>query len=195
MDREARKYWQAQRRQMLRRDRQQRGGYFGDSLLVTKVLIALMLLSFVIERFAPGILSDIFRGRLGFAMSLVLSALMPGSFLGLIFAGIFLWIIGSQLEGLTTWWQYLVIFFASGVIGSLAANALGSGYIGGTFASFGLAGAYVMVMASRRISGMAQWAILLLAINVVLSGFQPGLLAGMLTAFFAGLVIARVARI
>lgn len=195
MDREARKYWQTQRRQMLRRDRQRRGGYFGDNLLVTKVLIALMLLSFLVERFAPGILDEIFRGRLGFAVSLVLSALMPGSFLGLVFAGVFLWIIGSQLEGLTTWWQYLVIFFASGVIGSLAASALGSGYIGGTFASFGLAGAYVMAMAARRVSGAAQWAILLLAINVILSGFQPGLLTGMLAAFFAGLVIARMAQI
>ncbi|PSR20214.1 MAG: hypothetical protein C7B45_15900 [Sulfobacillus acidophilus] len=195
MDREARKYWEAQRRQMLRRDRQQRGGYFADNLLVTKILIALMLLSFLVERFAPGVLDVIFRGYLGFAASLILSALMPGSFLGLIFAGVFLWIIGSQLEGLTTWWQYLVIFFASGVIGSLAASALGSGYIGGTFASFGLAGAYVMAMATRRVSGAAQWAILLLAINVILSGFQPGLLAGMLAAFFAGLVMARIAQI
>lgn len=195
MDREAKKYWQAQRRQMLRRDRQRRGGYFGDDLFMTKILIAVMLLSFLVERFAPGVLDGLFRSRLGFAFSLILSAVIPGSFLGLLFAGVFLWIIGSQLEGLTTWWQFLVIFFASGVIGSLAASLLGSGYIGGTFASFGLAGAYVMAMATRRVSGAAQWAILLLAINVVLSGFQPGLLAGMLAAFFAGLVIARIARV
>ena len=58
-----------------------------------------------------------------------------------------------------------------------------------------MAGAYVMAMANRRVGGMAQWAILLLAINVVLSGFQPGLLGGMLGAFFAGLLIARLARI
>ncbi len=195
MDREARQYWKAQRRQMLRRDRRRRGGFGTGDMLVTKVLIGLMVVSFLLERFVPGLLAPLTSGLAGLTLSFLLSALSPGSFLGLLFAGVFLWIVGSQLEVLTTWWQYLVIFFASGIVGSWASNTLGAGLVGGTYASFGLAGAYVMAMANRRIEGMAQWAIVLLAINVVLSGFQPALLAGMLAAFFTGLIVARLSRI
>jgi membrane associated rhomboid family serine protease len=194
MDRETQNYWKAQRRQMLKRDRRQRI-YMGQDMVVTKILIGLMVLSYLIERFVPGLLEALFVRPGGIILSYLLSALSPGSFLGLLFAGFFLWIIGSQLEGLTRWWQYLIIFFASGVIGAFAAGMLGGGAIGGTFASFGLAGAYVMVMASRRVQGAAQWAILLLGINVVLSGFQLGLLGGMLAAFFVGLILSRLMRI
>lgn len=194
MDREARQYWKEQRRHMMKRDRQQRGG-FSTQMPVTKILLGMMVLSWLLERFAPAIMAVVTQGPLGTGVSLILSALAPGSFLGLLFAGVFLWIIGSQLEGLTRWWQYLIIFFVSGIAGSLLSALLGTGVVGGTFASFGLAGAYVMAMASRRVGGVAQWAILLLAINVVLSGFQPGVLGGMLGAFFAGVVIARVERI
>lgn len=194
MDRETRKYWQAQRRQMLKRDRRQRFN-LGQDMVVTKVLIGLMVLSYLVENFVPGLMAALYAHPGGIVLSYLLSALSPGGFIGLLFAGFFLWIIGSQIEGLTTWWQYLVIFFASGVIGAFAAGVLGGGSIGGTFASFGLAGAYVMVMASRRMEGATQWAILLLGINVVLSGFQPGVLGGMLAAFFAGLILSRVMRI
>lgn len=194
MDRETRKYWQAQRRQMLKRDRRQRR-YLGEDMLVTKILIGLMVLAFLVERFAPGVLGVLTSFPGGIVVSLFISALSPGSFLGLLFAGFFLWIIGSQIEGLTRWWQYLVIFFGSGIIGGVATSLVGAGLAGGTFASFGLAGAYVTVMATRRMGGVAQWAILLLAINVVLSGFQLGVLAGMLAAFFSGLLIARAMRI
>ena len=193
MDREARQYWRGQRRQMLRRDRQRGGGYSG--FLVTKILIALMVLTFLVEMFDPAIITEMTQGTAGLVLTLFLSALSPGGFLGLLFAGVFLWIIGSQLESLANWWQYLLIFFGSGICGGLISWVLGAGLIGGTFAAFGLAGAYVMAMANRRVGGMAQWAILLLAINVVLSGFRPGVLGGMLGAFFAGLLIARVARL
>lgn len=176
---------------MLRRDRRQRG-YGSADLMVTKVLILLMVLSYLTERFAPGALAVLLAKPGGVVFLLLLAALSPGSLLGLLFAGVFLWIIGSQLEGLVGWWQYLLIFFASGIVGSLAAHALAGGLLGGTFAAFGLAGAYVMAMANRRASGMAQWAIFLLAINVVLSGFNPAILAGMLSAFFVGLLVARL---
>lgn len=193
MDREAQQYWQTQRRQMLNRDRRQRGG-FGSDLLVTKILIGLMVVSYIIER-VPAVMAVATRGPVGVVVSIVWSALSPGTFLGLVFAGVFLWIIGSQLEGLTRWWQYLLIFFVSGFVGALISAVMGAGLIGGTFASFGLAGAYVMAMSNRRVAGAAQWAIFLLAINVVLSGFQLGMLGGMLGAFFVGLLIARMAKI
>lgn len=195
MDREARKYWQTQRRQMLRRDRQRRGGYGSDGTLVTKILIGLMVLSYLIEVVAPGVAAALTSGPIGIVGRFILSALSPGSILGLIFAGVFLWFIGSQLEVLTTWWQYLLIFFVSGFVGALISSMMGAGLMGGTYASFGLAGAFVMVMANRRVEGMAQWAIILLAINVVLSGFNAALLAGMLGAFFTGLAIARLSRL
>lgn len=191
MDREAKQYWASQRRKMLRRNR---GGWAGD-FSMTKILLTLMVVAYLVERFVPSLLFAVDRGPLGLALLLVLSALSPGSFIGLVFAGVFLWIIGSQLESLTRAWQYLVIFFASGIAGALLASLLGGGLVGGTFSSFGLAGAYVMAMANRRVAGMAQWAILLLAINVVLSGFHPGPLAGMLGAFLVGLGIARLARV
>lgn len=194
MDRETRKYWESQRQNMLKRDRRQRMT-MGGGLIITKILLGLMVLTYLLELGAPGVLASIMSGPGGLVLSWFFSALSPGSFLGLVFAGVFLWIIGSQLEGMTRWWQYLLIFFASGILGSLVAGLMGAGGVGGTFASFGLAGAYVMAMTTRRVGGMAQWAILLLAINVVLSGFHPGPLAGMLTAFFVGLVIARVARV
>jgi membrane associated rhomboid family serine protease len=194
MDREARQYWKSRRNQMLKRDRQQRGG-FSTNMPVTKILIGLIVLAWLIENFVPGILAAITGGPVGIAVSLILSALSPGSLLGLLFTGVFLWIIGSQLESLTLWWQYVLIFFVSGIVGALLSLVLGAGLVGGTFASFGLAGAYVMAMASRRVGGVAQWAIVLLAINVILSGFQAGVLGGMLGAFFAGLIIARAARI
>ncbi|NMP24781.1 rhomboid family intramembrane serine protease [Sulfobacillus harzensis] len=194
MDRETRKYWQAQRKQMLARDRRQRR-YFGQDMMVTKILIALMIVAFIVERFVPGVIALATSGPGGIVLTLLISALSPGSFIGLLFAGFFLWIIGSQIEGLTQWWQYLIIFFGSGIVGGLATSLIGAGLTGGTFASFGLAGAYVAVMASRRVGGAAQWAILLLAINVVLSGFQAATLAGMLAAFFAGLLIARAMKV
>ncbi|MCY0880035.1 MAG: rhomboid family intramembrane serine protease [Firmicutes bacterium] len=190
MDRETRRYWQAQRRQMLRRDRQMRG--YGGDTVVTAILIALMAVSYLIERFLPGVVNLAAATSVGPAILLLWSALFPGSLLGLVFAGVFVWIVGSQLEAMTAWWQYLLIFFASGLLGSLAARLIAGGLVGGTFAAFGLAGAYVMAMANRRVGGMAQWALILLAINVVLSGFNPSALAGMLGAFIVGLLAARV---
>lgn len=194
MDRETRKYWEAQRRQMLRRDRRQRR-YVSQDMIVTKVLIALMVVAFVAERFFPGLLGNLLSRPGGIIMGVVIAFLSPGSFIGLLFAGVFLWIIGSQLEGMMPWWQYLLIFVVSGVVGGILSSLVGAGLIGGTFASFGLAGAYVMAMANRRVGGAAQWAILLLAINVILSGFNLGVLVGMFSAFLAGLGVARAFNI
>lgn len=193
MDRETRKYWQSQRRQMLNRDRRQRLAT-GQAMIVTKVLIGLMILALILES-VPGVMATLTAPPGGVVVSLLLAALSPGGLLGLLFSGVFLWIIGSQLEGMIRWWQYLLIFFASGILGAIVPMLMGSGLVAGTFASFGLAGAYVMAMANRRVSGAAQWALLLIAINVVLSGFNPGMLAGMLTAFFVGLLTARLVRI
>jgi membrane associated rhomboid family serine protease len=190
MDRETRKYWAEQRRQMLRRDRQQRG-YTSTDLIVTKIILALMVLSYLVDRFLPAAIATMASAPGGMVWMLLWSALFPGSLLGLIVAGVFIWIIGSQLEGLTGWWQYLVIFVVSGVFGSVAARLLSGGLAGGMFAAFGLAGAYVMAMTNRRVGGMAQWALFLLAINVILSGFNPPTLAGMLVAFFVGLLVVR----
>lgn len=194
MDRETRKYWETQRRQMLKRDRRQRG-YLGQGGLITKVLIGLMVVAFLVEWLLPGVLALVTSRPGGVVVFWVVSLLSPGSFIGLIFAGFFVWIIGSQLESMTRPWQYLLLFFGSGIVGALATSAVGLGPVGGTYASFGLAGAYVTAMATRRVGGMAQWAIFLLVINVVLSGFHVGTLAGMFAAFLSGLLIARALRV
>ncbi|MHB1955784.1 MAG: hypothetical protein ACYCOU_18770 [Sulfobacillus sp.] len=50
-------------------------------------------------------------------------------------------------------------------------------------------------MARISNGGAVQWALVLLGINAVLSGFQVTLLAGEASAFVAGLAIASLVRL
>ena len=129
-------------------------------------------------------------GRL---LLILLSAVTPGSLLGLVFAALFVWLLGSELEGSLTRGQYLLVFFASGVVGALLGGAVDGFGLGGSVAAFGLAGAYAFLMARSHGQGASlQWVLILLLINVVLSGFNIAALLSMLGAFGTGLAIMAV---
>ncbi|MDA8193256.1 MAG: rhomboid family intramembrane serine protease [Thermaerobacter sp.] len=194
MDRETRKFWEQRRREMLRHNRGRRTSG-GIGIPVTTGLILTMALGWLVETYAPGLLA-IMVTRPGGSIALVLLAtILPGSLLGLLFAGVFVWMIGSQIESVAAPWQYLLIFFGSGVLGGIAASMLGGIGLGGSFAAFGLAGGYVRAMARISERSAVQWTLLILGLNVVLSGFQPTILAGMATAFLTGLGIALAVRL
>lgn len=196
MDREAREFWRQRRREMLRRDRQRRGGWGQDAIL-TKILILVMAAGWLLQSYAPGILAAA-MGEGGVLASIILSTVLPGGFFAFVFAALFVWIIGSQVEAVAAPWQYLLVFFGGGAVGAVLGNmvaGLGAGGLSGSLAAFALAGAYVRSLAHVDAEGAVRWAVLLLAINVVLSGFQPGVLAGMAGAFGAGLLLAMATRL
>ncbi|WP_242968606.1 hypothetical protein [Sulfobacillus sp. hq2] len=184
MDREAQKFWRDRRREMLRRDRSTRRG---QGTPVTFVIIGLLVVGWGIQNFFPGWIFDVsvYGGRIGF---IVLSTILPGSLLGLLLDGLFVWLIGSELEQVLKPWQYVAVFFGSGIIGATVMTVMGAG--AAALSVFGLAGAYVYVMARYNYQGAVRWALLLLLINVVLSGFHPSVLVGMVSTFGVGLGIA-----
>lgn len=192
MDRETQKFWRQRRNEMLQRDRRERGRFTGSNT-ITMGLIGLLVLGWIIQNFVPGILAPLSSSAIGPAVYIVVSTIMPGTLLGLLFSGIFVWIIGTTVEAASRPWQYLSIFFGSGIVANLVLLHLGGA--GSALAAFGLAGAYVYSMSRFNQRGAAQWALILLGINVVLSGFQVAILAGELTAFVVGLAIAALVRI
>lgn len=192
MDRETQQFWRQRRQEMLARDRRQRGRWSQGSP-ITITLVSLMVAGALVETFLPGLLERVSLWPGGFWMLLVLSTILPGGFLGLVFSGLFVWMIGTSVESVATPGHYLLVFFGSGIVGALVSMAMGGG--GAALAAFGLAGAYVYSMSRFNQQGAAQWALVLLGINAVLSGFQPALLAGELGAFGAGLALAYVTRL
>lgn len=192
MDREAREFWKQQRRNALRRDRgiYRRGS---NDTPLTMLMIALMAASWMLGFVVPGWPGLIFDLPGGSVWALLLSAVLPGGLLSLLFAAWFVWVVGTQVESVCQPWQYLLIFFGAGAIGALAAGAVGGFGVESSLAAFGLAGAYVRIMSRFAGTGPSvQWMLILLAVNVVLSGFQPIVLAGMGGAFVAGMGIATV---
>ena len=194
MNRESRNYWRQQTRhnQRYRRSYGGGGGAFASSP-VTVILIGLMVLTTLIGLVATGwsfAVAAIPGGRL---LLILLSVVTPGSLLGLVFAGLFVWLLGSELEASLSRWQYLLVFFASGVVGALLGGAVAGFGLGGSVAAFGLAGAYAFLLARSHGQGASlQWVLILLLINVVLSGFNMAALLSMLGAFGTGLAIMAV---
>ncbi len=184
MDREAQQFWKQRRREMLRRSRHGRGG---QGTPVTFAIIALMVLGWLVQNFFPGWLFDasVYGGRLGF---ILVSTILPGSLIGLLFDGLFVWLIGSELERTMRPWQYLIVFFGAGIVGGTVMTVMGAG--AEALSVFGLAGAYVYAMSHFSYQGAVRWALVLLVINVVLSGFHPAVLIGMAGAFGTGLGLA-----
>ncbi|MGC8489348.1 MAG: rhomboid family intramembrane serine protease [Clostridia bacterium] len=193
MDRDTRNYWRQQRRLNQRYNRPYRGGGTFSSAPVTIVLIGLMVLTTLIGQVVPGwgfYLTALPGGRL---LLILVSAVNPGSLLSLVFAGLFVWLLGSQLESMMTRWQYLLVFFASGIVGELLSGAVAGFGLGGSVAAFGLAGAYAFYLARSQGSGPSmQWVLILLLINVVFTGFNLAALLSMFGAFGTGLAVMAV---
>lgn len=192
MDRDARSYWRQQRRLNHRYNNRPYGGAF-SSAPVTVVLIGLMVLTTLLTLVVPGwsfYVAAIPGGRLWL---LLISTVNPGGLLSLIFAGLFVWLLGSELESTLPRWQYLTVFLASGIVGGILGGALTGFGLGGSVAAFGLAGAYAFIMARSQGRGPSmQWVLILLLINVVLSGFNLAALVSMFGAFGTGLAIMAV---
>lgn len=191
MNREARNYWRQQRRKMLRRSGL---GGLGTAPL-TKVLIGLMVLSWLAITFAPSAVYALESRPGGIIVAYALAVLSPGSLFGLILDGIFVWIVGSGVEPTSEWWQYLLVYFGSAIIAAVILDRFTGGFpLTASLAAFGLAGAYVRIMTTRQIGGAARWALSLLLINLVLSGFQAITMIGLIAAFGGGFVLAAATQ-
>ena len=182
VDQDTNDFWQGKKRQMMSNNRSRGSRGWNGNNRVTLALIALEIIGWLLGNF-PGLLVHLTRVE-----AILLTTIMPGGLLGLIFAGFFIWIVGSQLEIVAKWWQYLLVFFGSGIVGSTVMIIMGGA--GGALAAFGLAGGYVYAMSRYNYGAAVQWALFLLLINVVLSGFQPASLLGMAGAFGTGLGLA-----
>lgn len=193
MDRETKKFWRQQRRQMLQRDRRMRGGWHQGSP-ITITLIGLMVAGWLVETLLPSALIQIAAFPGGRWIGILLSTVLPSGFLGLLFSGLFVWIVGPAVESIAKPAVYLLVFFGGGIVGGLMTNFMGAS-AGAGFAAFGLAGAYVYAMSQINQRGAMQWALVLLLMNAVLSGFQAALLVGEAGAFVAGLALAAVTEL
>jgi len=193
MDRDARNYWRQQRRLNQRYNRPYWGGGTFASAPVTVILIGLMVLTTLLGLVVPGwtlAVGAIPGGRLWL---LLLSTVNPGGLLSLVFAGLFVWLLGSELESILPRWQYLLVFLAAGVVGAALGGAVGGFGLGGSVAVFGLAGAYAFRLSRTQGRGPSlQWAAILLLVNVVLTGFNVAALVSMLGAFGTGLAVMAV---
>lgn len=175
---------------MQRRSRGGGNGPLGQAPL-TKILIGLMVMSLLAERFASGPIASLELHRGGLVLAYALATLSPGSLLGLLLDGVFVWFVGSSIEPITEWWQYLLVFFGSALIAAAILDHLtGSFAVSSWLAAYGLAGAYVRVMMTRGIGGAVRWALTLLLINLILSGFNTNAMIGLVAAFGSGFVIA-----
>jgi len=187
---EAKAYWAAQRKQAARYGGRRSSWPSTGQAPLTMALIALLVVGTVFGSVVPGWTLAVAGWPGSIFWLALLSTIIPDGLLGLLFAGIFLWILGNQVEGMFEPWRYLLIYFAAGTVGGVLAG-LGGG-IGGSLAIFGLAGAYAMYIARVGNPGQAlRWALILLVINLVLTGFNVAYLLGMAAAFIVGAGIAR----
>lgn len=187
LDRDAMGYWRQQSREATRQRGQARPPFRSGERL-TFILIGLMVLEAVLASFLPLTLWAYSVPVVGRLVLDLLSSITPGGLLGLIFAALFTWALGSQLEYLDRPWKFLVLFFLSGTLGAWAAGLFGLGLIS-TMGPFGLAGAYAFLMSRQSFGGQSaalRWVVGLLLLNVLLGGFQLAGLAAMVVSFGVG---------
>ncbi len=194
LDHDSLDFWRRQRRAAQRS--RGRGGFpFGSrGNQATIVLIALCVVGLILPSFLPlGTLLALPAGTVWLA---VLSTIMPGSFLGLIFIGLFIWMLGSQLEPHDATWKYVVLFVLAGTLGSLAGDQVAGGVMIGSVAAFGLAGGYAYIMWAHQWTdqaGVWRWVLGLLVLNAILS-FQAASIVAMVTSFVVGFAFAYATR-
>ncbi len=191
LDRDSLEFWRRQRRSAERSRGRSRFPYGSSGHRATIVLIALSVVGLILPYFLSlGLIASLPLGSVWLAL---LSTIMPGSLLGLIFMGIFIWMLGSQLEPLDATWKYVVLYLLAGTLGSLAGDQVAGGLMIGSVAAFGLAGAYAYVMYAHQWTdqaGVWRWVLGLLVLNAILSFLQPASLVAMITSFAAGFAFA-----
>jgi membrane associated rhomboid family serine protease len=177
-----------------------------DATLVTKVLIGLNVLLYLVGVAQgagidnPG--GEIYR-RLwlygpavadGDWWRLLTSAFLHGSILHIAFNMLALWWIGGPLEAAIGHWRYLTIYLISGLAG--AAGALiatpTSVTVGASGAIFGLLGAMVVIQ-WQQTGTIAGPALSLILINLVLTFAIPGISVGGHIGGLVGGVLATLA--
>ncbi|MHB1505368.1 MAG: rhomboid family protein [Sulfobacillus sp.] len=187
MDPDTRKYWREQARQ----SRKQAGRPMGGGLGSYPVTVGLIIATAVMMVVGNGVLRLLLAiPVLGSYLFDLATAITPSGVIGLIFSGLFIWLVGSQVELLDQPWKYLVIFFVAGGFGALVAQTIGGFPIASTFAPFALAGILAHTMSGRgmhfSMSSPLGWLAVLLILNIVLSGFDPVVIGGMVGALAMG---------
>ncbi len=194
LDRDSLDFWRRQRRAAQRSRGRRSLPYGGSGNRATIALIGLLVLGLVLQYVVP--LAAIAALPLGQVWLALYSTILPGSILGLVFVGLFVWMLGAQLEALDATWKYLALYFVSGTLGALAGFQFGAG-LAGSLAAFGLAGGYAYVMWAHGWTdqaGVWRWVLGLLVLNALLSFLQPGWIAAMVTALVAGFGFAYLTR-
>ncbi len=197
VDREARDYWRQQRRANARR----RGPGLPGPIAAHQtavLLIALTLLGFIILNIGAvqGLLFTL--PGWGVLFRDLLSSVFPGTFpsgiLSLLLDGLFIWLIAAPVDALDAPWKLIVAFFIGGGLGAFAFTLFIPVLIAPSYAPFALAGVFAYVMATHRAGpGRTQafsWAIGLLVLNVLLSGFNLAPIAAMVGAFVGGMAVS-----
>ena len=120
--------------------------------------------------------------------TLITAMFAHGSLMHLVFNMISLWYMGSMLESMQGTPRFALLYFASGIVGNVAFALFANGYaVGASGASFGLMGAFiVLVIAMRKEAAMRSMLSGLAAMVVlnIINSFRPGIA---LEAHFGGL--------
>jgi rhomboid protease GluP len=190
---EARRFWQQQKRQNQARRAQSSAWQYWSASPATIVLMALtVILSIAAMVGIGGLLS--FSGPL----ELILLLFVNPSFLSLLFALFFLYIVGGQLERWVPLPLFLIVFFGSGLLGDVVEMQVGLAPIGLGPALWGMVGALYMWSRLRGFGGAStQWLtgtiVMTLVLNLFLMNFNIGqLLAQIVLAIAIGAAIVWV---
>lgn len=198
-----------------------RAAYEGTGALVTKALIALNVLVFLVN-LAQGAALTQNAGELYFDGSLIGLARLPdgavigvgagdwwrtvtsmflhGNLLHLALNMLMLWWIGTPMEQTLGRGRFLALYFVSGLAGSAGAlllTAPNRPTVGASGAIFGILGA-ALVFERQRNYVLGGSALAIIAFNVILS-FRPGIslgghLGGLAGGVLIGLILSRFGR-
>ena len=198
-----------------------RAAYEGTGALVTKALIALNVLVFLVnlaqgaaltqtagELYLDGSLIGLARLPDGAAIGVgagdwwrpVTSMFLHGNLLHLALNMLMLWWIGTPMEQTLGRGRFLALYFVSGLAGSAGAlllTAPNRPTVGASGAIFGILGA-ALVFERQRNYVLGGSAVAIIAFNVILS-FRPGIslgghLGGLAGGVLIGLILSRFGR-
>lgn len=181
----------------------------GDAGTVTRVLIGINVVVFLVQLVAPAVTQRLFLIGLALLPSgeavgvavgevyrLVTVAFLHGSIFHLLLNMVALFLFGPQLEAVLGRWRFSALYLVSALGGSVASyltSAPNQSSVGASGAVFGLLGALLVI--SRKLRYDARAVLVLLGINLVLGFVIPridwrahlgGLVAGaVLAAVFA----------
>ena len=157
------------------------GAIHRDAALVTKVLVAINVLIWLVNELLNGRLFTTFQMQ-GSAVALsdewyrlVTSAFLHTGLTHLAFNMIALWFVGAEVERRLGRWRYLTVYLLSAMGGSVLSYVVDSptlASVGASGAVFGVFGAFFVLAVKLKVD--LGGVIALIVINVVI-GFIPGL--------------------